>query len=121
MQSASRVQRRVALATPRLSAPTADEEHTSVVIGLEQELTNFNNLISADNLLAARQITRAIYPTCVRTRPDFSFEPYFCESLPEIISEDPLVVEYRLRADATGSSSGSWCRTSSPKRGSGSP
>ena len=74
-----------------------------MVIGLEQEITNFNNLTASDNLLAGRQITRAIYPTCVRTRPDFSFEPYFCESLPTIINEDPLVVEYRLRADATWS------------------
>ena len=76
---------------------------TSVVIGLEQELTNFNNLTAGDNLLAGRQITRAIWPTCVRTLPDFSFEPYFCETLPTIVNEDPLVVEYRLRADATWS------------------
>ena len=85
-------------------APTpSDDNHTSVVIGLEQEITNFNNLTAGDNLLAGRQITRAIYPTCVRTRPDFSFEPYFCETLPTVINDDPLVVEYRLRADATWS------------------
>ncbi len=77
-----------------------EEQPTSVVVGLEQEITNFNNLTAGDNLLAGRQITRAIYPTCTRTRPDFSFEPYFCETLPTIIQEDPLVVEYRLRADA---------------------
>ena len=81
----------------------AEDEHTSVVIGLEQELTNFNNLTAGDNLLAGRQVIRAVWPTCTRTRPDFSFEPYFCESLPTIIQEDPLVVEYRLRADATWS------------------
>ena len=81
--------------------PSPEEEQpTSVVVGLEQEITNFNNLTAGDNLLAGRQITRAIYPTCTRTRPDFSFEPYFCETLPTIIQEDPLVVEYRLRADA---------------------
>ena len=93
------------------AAPTAveqpssrsDDEHTSVVIGLEQEITNFNNLTAADQLLAGRQIMRAVWPTCVRVRPDFSFEPYFCESLPTVITEDPLVVEYRLREDATWS------------------
>ena len=84
-------------------APAPAEEDTQVVIGLEQEITNFNNLTAGDNLLAGRQITRAIYPTCVRTRPDFSFEPYFCETLPTVINDDPLVVEYRLRADATWS------------------
>ena len=84
-------------------APSDADEHTQVVIGLEQEITNFNNLTAGDNLLAGRQITRAIYPTCVRTRPDFSFEPYFCETLPTVINDDPLVVEYRLRADATWS------------------
>ena len=84
-------------------APSADDEHTSVVIGLEQELTNFNTLTAADQLLAGRQILRTVWPTCVRVRPDFSFEPYFCESLPTIITEDPLVVEYRLRQDATWS------------------
>ncbi|MCY4435004.1 MAG: ABC transporter substrate-binding protein, partial [bacterium] len=83
--------------------PSTDDDPTRVVIGLEQEITNFNNLTAGDNLLAGRQITRAIWPTCVRTRPDFSFEPYFCETLPTIIAEDPLVVEYRLRADATWS------------------
>ena len=81
-----------------------EEKHpTSVVIGLEQEITNFNNLTAADQLLAGRQIMRAVWPTCVRIRPDFSFEPYFCESLPTIITEDPLVVEYRLRDDAAWS------------------
>lgn len=85
-------------ATTTTAEPSS--EPTSVVIGLEQELTNFNNLTAGDNLLAGRQITRAIWPTCVRTLPDFSFEPYFCETLPTIVNEDPLVVEYRLRADA---------------------
>ena len=84
-------------------APIPADDDTKVVIGLEQEITNFNNLTAGDNLLAGRQITRAIYPTCVRTRPDFSFEPYFCETLPTVINDDPLVVEYRLRADATWS------------------
>lgn len=82
------------------STSEPSSEPTSVVIGLEQEITNFNNLTAGDNLLAGRQITRTIWPTCTRTRPDFSFEPYFCETLPTVISEDPLVVEYRLRADA---------------------
>lgn len=86
--------------TATTAAPETSDP-TSVVIGLEQELTNFNNLTAGDNLLAGRQITRTIWPTCVRTRPDFSFEPYFCESLPTVINEDPLVVEYKLRADAT--------------------
>ena len=84
-------------------ASSADDDHTSVVIGLEQELTNFNTLTAADQLLAGRQILRTVWPTCVRVRPDFSFEPYFCESLPTIITEDPLVVDYRLRQDATWS------------------
>ena len=84
-------------------SPGQDDEHSSLVIGLEQEITNFNNLTAGDSLLAGRQITRTIWPTCVRTRPDFSFEPYFCQTLPTIITEDPLVVEYRLRADATWS------------------
>ena len=78
-------------------------EPTSVVIGLEQELTNFNNLTAGDNLLAGRQIIRAVWPTCVRTLPNSTFEPYFCESLPTIVNEDPLVVEYKLRADANWS------------------
>ena len=84
-------------------APAPDDKFTSVVIGLEQEITNFNNLTAADQLLAGRQIMRAVWPTCVRIRPDFSFEPYFCESLPTVITEDPLVVEYRLRDDAAWS------------------
>ncbi|MYL08069.1 MAG: hypothetical protein F4015_00980, partial [Acidimicrobiia bacterium] len=39
-----------------------DDEPTSVVIGLEQELTNFNNLTAGDNLLAGRQVIRAVWP-----------------------------------------------------------
>ena len=70
---------------------------------MEQELTNFNNLTAGDNLLAGRQIIRAVWPTCVRTLPNSTFEPYFCESLPTIVNEDPLVVEYKLRADANWS------------------
>ena len=88
-------------AAPTTAGPSG--EPTSVVVGLEQEITNFNNLTAGDNLLAGRQITRTIWPTCVRTLPDFSFEPYFCETLPTVVDEDPLVVEYRLRADATWS------------------
>ena len=79
------------------------DDPTRLVIGLEQELTNFNNSTAGDSLLAGRQIVRAVWPACVRTRPDFSFEPYFCETLPAVVSEDPLVVEYRLRADAAWS------------------
>ena len=72
-----------AAAPTQAEDPSPEEEQpTSVVVGLEQEITNFNNLTAGDNLLAGRQITRAIYPTCTRTRPDFSFEPYFCETLP---------------------------------------
>ena len=88
-------------ATSTTSEPSS--EPTSVVIGLEQELTNFNNLTAGDNLLAGRQIIRAVWPTCVRTLPNSTFEPYFCESLPTIVNEDPLVVEYKLRADANWS------------------
>ena len=85
------------------TASAEPREPTSVVIGLEQEITNFNNLTAADNLLAARQITRAIYPTCTRSRPDSIFEPYFCVQLTTVINEDPLVVEYQLREDANWS------------------
>ena len=88
--------------TATTAAPESDDL-TSVVIGLEQELTNFNNLTAGDNLLAGRQIIRAVWPTCVRTLPNSTFEPYFCESLPTIVNEDPLVVEYKLRADANWS------------------
>ena len=88
-------------ATSTTSEPSS--EPTSVVIGLEQELTNFNNLTAGDNLLAGRQIIRAVWPTCVRTLPNSTFEPYFCESLPTIVNEDPLMVEYKLRADANWS------------------
>ncbi len=72
----------------------------TVTIGLEQEITNFNNNTGQDNLLAARQIMRSVWPYCMRAQPDFSLEPYFCESEPEIIQEDPLVVEYRWSDDA---------------------
>ncbi|MDE0699091.1 MAG: ABC transporter family substrate-binding protein [Acidimicrobiaceae bacterium] len=84
-------------AAPETSDPT------SVVIGLEQELTNFNNLTAGDNLLAGRQVIRAVWPTCTRTLPNSTFEPYFCESLPTVVNEDPLIVEYKLRADANWS------------------
>ncbi len=80
-----------------------EQDADPVVIGLEQELTNFNNLTAGDNLLAGRQVIRSVWPTCTRTLPDSTFEPYFCESLPTIVNEDPLVVEYKLRADATWS------------------
>ena len=92
--------------TDETTTKTASEpssEPTSVVIGLEQELTNFNNLTAGDNLLAGRQVIRAVWPTCTRTLPNSTFEPYFCESLPTIVNEDPLVVEYKLRADANWS------------------
>ncbi|MDE0606043.1 MAG: ABC transporter substrate-binding protein, partial [Acidimicrobiaceae bacterium] len=89
--------------TAATAAPETSDDPTSVVIGLEQELTNFNNLTAGDNLLAGRQVIRAVWPTCTRTLPDSTFEPYFCESLPTVVNEDPLVVEYKLRADANWS------------------
>ena len=60
-------------ATSTTDASESDDP-TSVVIGLEQELTNFNNLTAGDNLLAGRQIIRAVWPTCVRTLPNSTFE-----------------------------------------------
>ncbi|MYA76014.1 MAG: ABC transporter family substrate-binding protein [Acidimicrobiaceae bacterium] len=88
--------------TATTAAPETSDP-TSVVIGLEQELTNFNNLTAGDNLLAGRQVIRAVWPTCTRTLPNSTFEPYFCESLPTVVNEDPLIVEYKLRADANWS------------------
>ncbi|MXW76147.1 MAG: ABC transporter family substrate-binding protein [Acidimicrobiaceae bacterium] len=88
--------------TATTAAPETSDP-TSVVIGLEQELTNFNNLTAGDNLLAGRQVIRTVWPTCTRTLPNSTFEPYFCESLPTVVNEDPLIVEYKLRADANWS------------------
>lgn len=83
--------------------PAEPDEPTRVVIGLEQELTNFNTSTAGDALLAGIQVNQNIWPSCLEVLPDFSFEPYFCERLPEVIQEDPLVVEYKLRADANWS------------------
>lgn len=70
-----------------------------IVWGDDQELTGWNVNTSKDNGFAGGKIVRTIWPSAYRVRPDFSVEPYGLAGPAEIVSEDPLVIEWTIRDD----------------------
>ena len=77
-------------------APTGGK----LLFGAEQEPSNFNVNTADDNLSWGLWVMRNVWPACTRVMPDYNREPFFCEELPSVVSEDPFTVEYKIHPDA---------------------
>ncbi len=79
---------------------------SGIVYGLDQEPDILNIMIVGGDLAVASNVTDGILESPLRITPDIedlesAYQPELAEDLPEIISEDPLTIEYRIHEDAT--------------------
>ncbi len=81
--------------------PNGDvEEGGEIVVAATQEITSFNTNTSAHNLFWGAQIVQQMWPSPGRATPDFEIEWTLLEEAPEVVSEDPFTVEWRIREEA---------------------
>jgi peptide/nickel transport system substrate-binding protein len=90
--------------TPGGDQTTDVQRGGAITVAAEQELTNFNQNTSADNLFWGALIVRLIWPQMYFQTPDFKLEPGFiADGRAEVVSEDPFTVRWKIRSDAVWS------------------
>lgn len=87
---------------PQSAAGTV-KEGGEIVFGADQEPTGFNINTSKDNGTSVAVAIRNIWPSAYRVRPDFSVEPSVIEGPATVTSQNPFVVEWKIKAAANWS------------------
>jgi len=75
----------------------------SIVTGIDQEPAVLNRMLSEGQLAVTNDTTAGIVQAPIAIQPDLSYAPVLAEAMPELVSEDPQVVEYRLKEGLTWS------------------
>lgn len=75
----------------------------TLVFGVGQEPAVLNPWISEGNLQATHTLSLTMLYPLWRVTPDFQYQPLLLDGEPEILSEDPFVVEYVLKEEAVWS------------------
>ena len=75
-------------------------EGGTLVYGADQEPTGFNGNTSKDNGTSVKNVTENIFFYAVKAKPDFTLDYIGLEGEPEIVSEDPQVVEWKIKDEA---------------------
>lgn len=75
----------------------------SLVVGIDQEPAVLNRMLGEGQLQVTNDTTAGIVEAPLAVQPDLSYKPRLAEAMPEVVSEDPLVIEYRLREGLTWS------------------
>jgi peptide/nickel transport system substrate-binding protein len=75
----------------------------SIVTGIDQEPAVLNRMLSEGQLAVTNDTTAGIVEPVIAIQPDLSYEPVLAEAMPELVSEDPMILEYRLREGLTWS------------------
>lgn len=70
-------------------------------VGYNQEPDILNPYITGGDLAATGDVTAEILESPLKVEPDLSYSPELAEEMPEVVSEDPLTIEYRLREGLT--------------------
>ena len=78
-------------------------EGNNLVIGYDQEPAILNNFITGGDLQATADMISGILESPLQVQPDFTYAPELAESDPEILSENPLVIQYMLKEGLTWS------------------
>lgn len=73
----------------------------NLVVGLDQEPDILNGFIVGGDLAVTSTATQGILDKPYEIQPDLTIAPQLAEGDPEIVSEDPLVIEYQLKSDLT--------------------
>ncbi|MCA3747891.1 MAG: peptide ABC transporter substrate-binding protein [Rubrobacter sp.] len=76
---------------------------TELIVGLDQEPAILNGYIVGGDLVATSNVTRPIMESVLQIMPDLSYAPKLADGEPEVVSEDPLTIEFRLKDGITWS------------------
>jgi peptide/nickel transport system substrate-binding protein len=81
---------------------------SGIVYGLDQEPDILNTFIVGGDLAVASQVTDGILESPLKVSPNIedlesAYEPELATEQPEVVSEDPLTIEYTIHEDATWS------------------
>ena len=75
----------------------------SIVTALDQEPAILNPLLSEGQLQVTYDAVAGILEAPMTIQPDLSYQPRLAEALPELVSENPQIVEYKLKEGLTWS------------------
>ncbi|QYJ17074.1 Oligopeptide-binding protein AppA [Rubrobacter xylanophilus DSM 9941] len=74
-----------------------------LIVGLDQEPAILNGFIVGGDLVATSNVTRPIMESVLQIMPDLSYAPKLADGEPQVVSEDPLTIEFRLKDGITWS------------------
>ena len=75
----------------------------TITVGYDQEPEVLNRMHISGTALATTSTTAGIMQSPIRILPDLSYGPLLADGMPELVSEDPQVVEYKLKKNLTWS------------------
>src|SRR5215203_5825716 len=75
----------------------------TLTVGYYQEPAILNNYIVGGDLLATSDMVAGIQQSPLVILPDLSFAPQLTDGMPKVVSESPLIIEYKLKKDLTWS------------------
>lgn len=75
----------------------------NLVVALDQEPAILNQFIVGGDLLATANISTAITESPLQIMPDLTVGPQLADGMPEVLQDDPLVIEYKLKDGLTWS------------------
>jgi peptide/nickel transport system substrate-binding protein len=75
----------------------------TLTVALDQEPAILNQFIVGGDLAATNNIAIGIVESPLQIMPDLSLEPLLTDGMPEVLQDDPTVVEYRLKDGLTWS------------------
>jgi peptide/nickel transport system substrate-binding protein len=75
----------------------------SIVSGIDQEPAVLNRILSEGQLAVTNDTTAGIVEAPLAIQPDLTYAPKLAEAMPQIVSENPVVIEYKLKKGLTWS------------------
>ena len=69
----------------------------TLTVGYDQEPDILNPYIVGGDLAATGDMTASIIQSPLQIQPDLSLKPELADGMPKIVSEEPLVIEYKLK------------------------
>jgi len=75
----------------------------NIVTGIDQEPAVLNRMLSEGQLQVTNDTTAGIVQAPIAIQPDLSYKPVLAEAMPELVSEDPMILEYKLKEGLTWS------------------
>ena len=73
----------------------------SIVTGIDQEPAVLNLMLSEGQLQVTNDAVAGIVQPPIAIQPDLTYKPVLAEAIPELVSEDPQILEYKLKDGLT--------------------